>query len=252
MGAGAVTTLAFASGALLAACGDDSSSPPPGPEYVLPPTPDAVILELRQAYTDLRLATIDSLLAPGYVFEFSPIDIDSFQIAPTWGRIEELRSLERMFTGEQGRWPTGELRAPLDTEFPLNPQLHPIEGSEWVEGPTGHFTRAYGIAMIINYVEGIDVVSGTQTFLVVDMAPRGGPGGETASGYAILGWHDGGLEPPPAPPVSTSGPSSSSGVASGAGGASPPSRSPSPPTVGSRALHAASWGYVKASFREIG
>ncbi|MEZ4649839.1 MAG: hypothetical protein R3E97_13840 [Candidatus Eisenbacteria bacterium] len=199
----------------ISACGGDSTSPPPGPEYVLPATPDELVSTFAHAYSYLQLATIDSLIAPGFVFEFAAIDQDSFQIGATWGRDDELRSMERFFGGEEGVWPTGGTRPPLDTEFPLNPQLRPVDGSEWVESEPGHFVRPYEIAMIVNYIEGIDVVSGTQTFEVTDVSMTGGPDGQSASGYAIVGWHDSGV----------------AGLAVVA------------------ELHVASWGYVKASFR---
>ena len=207
----------------LSACGGDTTSPPPGPEYVLPATPDDLISAFAHAYSHLQIATIDSLIAPGFVFEFAPIDQDSFQIAPTWGREEEFLSMERLFGGEEGVWPTGEARPPLDTEFPLNPQLRPADGSEWMESEPGHFVRPYEIAMIVNYLEGIDVVSGTQTFEVTDVSMTGGPDGQSASGYAIVGWHDSGVL----------------GLVS----------VPETPTESRDALHVASWGYVKASFR---
>jgi hypothetical protein len=194
-----------------------------------------LIFAYRLAYSSFRLATIDSLLAPGFRFEFSPIDVDSFQIEPTWGRDEELRSIERMFSGEEGRWPTGEARPPLDTELSINPQLIPVADSEWIEGAEpGHFVRSYSTAMILYYIEGIDIVSGVQTFEVVDISGTGGPDGQSASGYAILNWHDGGILPPPL----------------GFGEASPPTSPARSQFEGVRAVHAASWGYVKASFRE--
>ncbi len=200
-------------------CGSDSTKPDPPSVYRYPATQDELIAAYRDAY-EFRIADdVDELLTDDFVFHFAPIDIDSFQVAGTWGKDEEMASCRRLFGGEQGIWPTGELRAPIDSLFYFGLQVRPEKESEWELDPdSGLWERPYLASMVIQYDDGcIDIVSGVQRFGVQDMSEVGGPNGEQATGFAIREWRDTGLI----------------GV-----------REEENPQ-----LHVASWGYVKASFR---
>jgi hypothetical protein len=203
-------------------CGDEEPTPPPPPQPVVfayPGSPDSLLRAYRDAYEERNAARIDSLLAPDFLFTFEKSERDSFGVGPTWSRAEEMSSTSRFFAGETGVWPDGSPHPPVN-DFAFNTVLDPREGSEWtLDEPTGTWSREYSATFVVNYVDfDVDFISGTQLFEVVDMSQIGGPGGAPATGFAIVGWKDLGMEPPGA------------------------SRAP---------RHLATWSFLKATFREV-